>query len=231
MIRRIIRCLAFALILTCTLELAAQKKVLLKESFNYPDGPLPAGWWFEGDSAFIRDGRLYVDSDAGKYKVSTIWFEKEFEGNLSIEFDVTVLASAKRSNNINFFLFYASPDGRSLKETRSERINGRYPLYHDLNGYIFTHLANGNEDTARFRFRYNPGFTLLQEKYTYECRRNVTYHVRIVKSGSRFQYWTDNRLILECIPEPDRIHSKGIIGFRTFDTCLVWDNLKILHTN
>jgi len=205
----------------------AQEKLFLDESFDYPDGALPAQWWFEGDSAFIRDGRIYVDSDNSSKKVSTIWLDKVFQGNLSVEFDVQVVSSVKLSNNINFFLFYSGIDGEPLRDSRNARMDGKYPNYHKLNGYIFTHLANGNEDTARFRFRYNPGFNLLEEKFTYECRRGVTYHVKIIVKDKTFQYWTDNNLIFEKTVDDNSYLEQGIIGFRTFHTCLWWDNLKI----
>lgn len=205
----------------------SQGTILLDETFSYPDGPLPSGWWYEGSPSFIKDNRLYVDSDTTGTRVSTVWLDREFSGDLSIEFDVQVVSSHDTSNNINFFLYYSSLDGKPLQETREERMDGRYPRYHKLNGYIFTHLANGNEDTARFRFRYNPGFNLLEEVYTYECRKNTTYHVKIIKKGNHFQYWTDGKLILEKTVDETALIEKGIIGFRTFHTSLWWDNLKI----
>lgn len=102
--------------------------------------------------------------------MSTIWLDKELEGNLSIEFDVHVISSEGNKNNINCFLLYSHPNGKPLKETRDERKNGLYRSYHKLNGYIITYLANGDEDKAWFRFRYNPGCELLQENFGYNCR-------------------------------------------------------------
>jgi hypothetical protein len=206
---------------------SSQEKVLFNENFTYPDGNLPENWWSEGNPAYIREGRLFVDADTALPRVSTVWLDRVFSGNLSIEFDVHILSSDGLKNNMNFFLLYSSPDGKSLRDSRDERKSGNYPLYHKLNGYIFTHLADGNEDTGRFRFRYNPGFNLLHEIYTYECKRNKTYKIKIEKNEKHFKYWTDGILIFEKTIDENQLLDRGIIGFRTFHTCLWWDNLTV----
>jgi hypothetical protein len=134
----------------------------VKESFSYPDGTLPPTWWSEGNTAAIKDGRLFVDADLDSYRASTIWLDRQLPGNIRIEYDVHIVSSSHEANNINCFFLYSDPDGEPLRETKKQREDGSYRKYHKLNGYIFTYLSVGNPDTARVRFRDNPVITQLE---------------------------------------------------------------------
>jgi hypothetical protein len=207
---------------------ATEGEILIKENFDYPDGDLPAHWWSEGCAAMIKDGRLFVDADTASYRASTIWLDRNLSGNVQIEFDAHIVSSADAANNINCFFLYSDPDGKPLTETRKQRKNGDYNSYHQFNGYIFTYLANGNPDNARFRFRYNPGFHLLTEANKYDCRIGKTYHFSIKKTGNRFQFWVDGMEILDMVDEGHKPeHQQGLFGFRTWHTAIWWDNLII----
>jgi hypothetical protein len=204
-----------------------QENVVYQETFDYPDGVLPMNWWSEGVPAVIRNGRLFVDADSIEPRVSTVWLNKEFSGNIIVTFDVLVVSSADTSNNINLFLLYSDPSGNSLIETKEVRANGNYNHYHKLNGYIFTQLANGQEIPARFRFRYNPGFKLLHEKFEYECKAGIKYRVQITVNNGLVEYRVNGERIFGKMLDAEYIHQKGLVGFRTFHTSLWWDNLKI----
>ncbi|UCE49904.1 MAG: DUF1961 family protein [Phycisphaerales bacterium] len=210
-------------------------KVLFKEDFNsYADSSdLPTGWWSEGSKAVrIEKGRLRADANLDNngedYGTSTIWLDKTFSRDLRVEFDAHVLASDGDKNNINFFLLFSDPSGAPLRQTKDDRADGQYGKYHKLNGYVITFLANGNPDRARFRFRDDPGFNLLQEEFTYECRQNKTYHIAITKRGNRITYAVDGTVCLDKVDDTaNPEHESGIIGFRTWHTDLWWDNLKV----
>jgi len=204
-----------------------QGNVVYQETFDYPDGVLPVNWWSEGVPAEIRGGRLFVDADCIQPRVSTVWLNREFSGNIIVTFDVQVVSSADTSNNINLFLLYSDPSGKPLIETREVRANGNYNHYHQLNGYIFTQLANGQEIPARFRFRYNPGFILLHEKFEYECKAGIKYQVHITVKNGLVEYRVNGERIFGEMLDAAYIHPKGLVGFRTFHTALWWDNLKI----
>jgi hypothetical protein len=206
----------------------AAREMLFEERFDRPDGPLPAGWWSEGDAAEIRRGRLHVNADTGRFRQATIWLDRPFSGDLRVEYDVCVLASADVANNVNFFLLYSDPSGMPLYESRQTRPDGSYTKYHNLNGYIFTNVANGEEAPVRIRFRDCPGFNLLAETRQYENRRGKVYHVAIEKRGNRFTYAVDGRTLLDALD--DRLnppHDKGLLGLRTWHTELWWDNLVV----
>ncbi len=209
-------------------ENGASEEVILREYFEYPDGALPAGWWSEGDGAEIRDGRLYVNADTGRFRQSTAWLDRVFSGDLRVEYDVCVLASADRANNMNFFFLYSDPSGRPLYESWQARAAGAYRAYHDLSGYIFTHVADGNEAPARFRFRDCPGFQLVTESRQYESRSRKVYRVVIEKRGNRCTYSLDGQVVLDAVDDSfNPLHNRGLLGFRTWHTELWWDNLIV----
>lgn len=126
-----------------------QGEKVFEENFNFPDGILPSDWWCEGVPATIQNGRLFVDADTLEPRVATAWLDREFSGNVQVEFDVHVVSSQELANNLNFFFLYADQDGHNLWETKEDRKDGKYAKYHKLNGYIFTHLANGSESPAK----------------------------------------------------------------------------------
>ncbi|MFC4871664.1 DUF1961 family protein [Negadavirga shengliensis] len=205
-----------------------QGTVVFRETFDYPDGPLPDDWWYEGNTARIKDGHLFVDADTSDQRMSTIWLDRELSGNIRIEFDVHVVSSSDTANNINCFFMYSDPEGKPLRETKDARVKGDYNSYHVLNGYIFTYLANGNPTNARIRFRDNPGFNLLAEGFGSECKAGKTYRIGIEKRNNRYLYWVDGMKILDkAAGEFYPTHSKGLFGFRTWHTSLWWDNVVI----
>lgn len=214
---------------------APSEKVLFQEDFDsYGDRlTLPDDWWHEGSKAVrIEDGHLRADANLDNngedYDASTIWLNKVFTGDLRVEFDTHVLSSDGDKNNINFFFLFSDPSGAPVSQTKTERADGKYGKYHQLNGYVFTFLANGNPDKARFRFRDDPGFNLLQENFAYECKQNKTYHITITKKDNRITYAVDGMVYLDMnddVANPE--HKSGIIGFRTWHTDLWWDNLKV----
>jgi len=211
------------------------EKVLFAEDFeSYPDNStLPDGWWYEGSKAVrIEKGRLRADANLDNngedYGASTIWLDRTFGGDLRVEFDAHVLASDGDKNNINFFFLFVDPSGRPLSQTKDERSDGEYGKYHALNGYVFTFLADGDPDKARFRMRDEPGFNLLQENFAYECRQHKTYHVAVTKKGSRIGFAVDGTVYLDKVDDAaNPEHKSGIIGFRTWHTDLWWDNVKV----
>ncbi len=204
------------------------KPVLFEERFDRPDGPLPSGWWSEGDMADIRSGRLHVNANTGQFRQATIWLDRAFSGDLRVEYDVCVVASTDVANNVNFFFLYSDPSGQPLFASRQVRADGKYTRYHDLNGYIFTNVADGNEIPARIRFRDCPGFNLVAENRQYEIRRGKVYHIALEKRGNHFTYTVDGHTLLDAVDDRfNPLHSKGLMGFRTWHTELWWDNLII----
>lgn len=203
------------------------KDILWQETFDYPNGKLPEIFWSEGCEAVIQNGRLFVDADTAGYRCSSVWFDKEFSGNISVEFDAHIVSSSDTANNVNFFFMYSDPSGQHLRQSAHKRESGLYRLYHDLNGYIFTNVTNGNVE-VRYRLRDNPGFKLVSETFTGENRAGETHHIKIVKINDRFQYWVDGKNILDVVDDKHNpVHERGLMGLRTWHTSLWIDNLLV----
>ena len=137
-------------------------------------------------------------------------------------------SSSDTANNINFFFMYSDPSGKHLRQSAHERKSGLYQLYHQLNGYIFTNVTNGNELEVRYRLRDNPGFELIDEVFTDESRIGQTRHIQIVKINDRLQYWVDSEKRVDVVDNKfNPVHEQGLIGLRTWHTSLWMDNLIV----
>jgi hypothetical protein len=224
--------------------MANPEKIILLEDFaRYPERSIPTDWWVEGgERVWIDQGRLRVQADPkeptapGKGGVCTVWHKKPFRGDLRVEFDACVVGSTIDANNINFFLLYSDPTGNPLYDSRAQRADGNYGLYHDLSGYIFTFLNDTGREgppspdgapAARLRMRRCPGFQLVSETFAYHCRRGIVYHVAITKEGGRLTYAVDGRTYLSW--NDDHPHFEGLIGLRTYRTDLWWNNIKVVQ--
>ncbi|HMR85399.1 MAG TPA: DUF6250 domain-containing protein [Niabella sp.] len=201
---------------------------LLKESFSYPDGPLPGHFWSEGCAGVIKNGKLFIDADTTGPRASSVWLNKELEGDLGIEFDVNLVSSSDDANNINVFFMYKDPSGKPLKQTAAQREDGLYSRYHQLQGYIFTNVTNGDTTDIRYRFRKNPGFKLVSQAQSARKNRKQKIHIKILKKGNHFEYWEDEQKLFD-LTSDDVAHqyNSGLFGFRTWHTAIEIDNLLI----
>ncbi len=178
----------------------------------------PEEIWIEGgrDVGEIRDGMLILDADSETADGGTVFIDRKFSGDLYFEYRVTVLSSSSahtdnpdmdysEADNINTFLYYSSPDGIDLKESADQRMDGAYTKYHNLNGFIVTHL-NGYLDermkeiynpsyhtdispgTARTRMRECPGFILKEENYKGEIATGTEYRMQFLYVTGRLRF-------------------------------------------
>ena len=218
------------------------ESLLFREGFgDTPDGDrLPDGWWVEGGQrVWIEGGRLHVRANpkpgqGAASRVCTVWYDREFGGDLRVEFDAHVVASEREVNNINFFFLYSDPTGEPLHASRETRASADYGYYHGLDGYIVTFLQDVSNveqrwpdgtPRARLRLRRCPGFRLIDETFDYHCRSGVTYRVAMTRRGTRLSYAVDGVVYAEAEdPEP---LERGLIGLRTFYTELWWDNIEV----
>jgi hypothetical protein len=206
--------------------------LLYSENFNsYENGTLPPGWWVEGgQSVYVEDGHLRINADPKRKKgpgyVATVWYKKKFSGNVRIQFDARVVSSTIKANNINFFLYFTHPGKDStMYGTRNLRLDGLYSHYHNLNGYIFTFLR-AKKNQARFRLRRCPGFEMIDENLAYHNRQGETYHITVTKRDKKLRFAVDGTVYLR-VSDDKYNWTKGIIGFRTFQSDVWFDNLEV----
>ncbi len=198
-------------------------------------------WWVEGgQSVNTANGKLYVKADPKKFDkgknggVCTVWCRQKISGNIQIDFDVYVISSETDANNINLFLFYSDSSGKPLEESASSRKTGDYPLYHKLNGYIFTYLNDfknlagtkpGQPAKARFRIRRCPGFKLLTQTFAYHVKKGRKYHITVIRKNKELSIAVDGKVYLKAVdPKPFK---SGYWGFRTYRTYLWFSNALI----
>jgi hypothetical protein len=211
----------------------------LVESFDEtpetPWGTLPSNWWLEGAAggarARIADGRLLVDSTENKGKGCTVWLDRELPTDVEVAFDVHVVDAVKAANNMNVLFQFRDPERASLRDSRAERADGRYALYHSgrLEGAILTFLANGKPEEARLRVRQVPPFDpVVQERSGYHARAGHTYHVVVTRRDDRLTFRVDGQTLLDTKLPAKRVGAPGgYLGFRTWNTKLWWDNVVI----
>lgn len=213
----------------CCLLTAIGDTVIVKEDFNYADGPAPKEiFWSEGCPGIIRNGKLFIDADTIAQRASSVWLNRELNGDLSIEFDVILTSSSDDANNINIFFMYGDTSGRHLQQTAGQRIDGLYRRYHELSGFIVTNVTNGDTASIRYRFRKNPGFKLVREAQIKRTKRQKAIHIKFTRRGDRYEYWeNDNKIFDEQITDAGRQYERGLFGFRTWHTAMEIDNLLI----
>lgn len=206
-----------------TLGQVAKQAPIIAEDFSQGMD----NWWSEGgERIWTEDGRLHVKADDPKQPggaVATVWCKTPHPGGFQADLDAHVVSSSIDVNNINLFFSYSDPGGKPLEETRASRRSAAYDLYHQLNGYIVTFL--NEKGKARTRIRRNPGFNLLAETYSGECRQGVTYHLRVTKRKGEITFYVDGVKVLAAA-DPHPLEG-GYFGLRTYRTYLWWDNVRL----
>lgn len=215
-------------------ERSMEETVLLHE--NFEDGM--DNWWVEGsEDVWVEDGRLHVNADpprgSGRPHVATIWCHTPISGDVRISFDAHIISSSTHVNNINTWLFFSDPEGTPLYETRHERARGS--LDRTMQGNVVTFLADdrtredaevpGNEHLARIRIRHCPDYQLRGETYAYHCRAGHTYRIEIIRRGSFIELHVDGNYLLGV--ETAVAWEEGLLGLRTYQTYLWWDNVRV----
>jgi len=196
-------------------------------------------WWVEGSQkTWVEDEQLYIKASpetrgAAGY-VASVWCKQRFEGDVRVEFEATSLSSksAEKVNNINFFLHYTHPSEQTMYETRYLRADASYGLYHELPGYIFTFVRDRTESSpnrARFRVRWCPGFNLIGEHYdtSIGSEAETRYDVTIIKRGKELTFKINGKTMVQTTHDEREAHNAGMMGFRTFQSFLRIDNMKV----
>ena len=217
----------------------AADTVLLDESFEHvpADATLPAGWWSEGsERVAVSDGRLLQNAnpEAGAENAnSVVWCGQELAGDVRFETDVEVLSAKGNVNDVVVFFLFSDPDRTPLFETRNQRASGKQDLYTNrMNGYVFFYWGKGGVTTpANIRLRDCPASQLLLETDAYEVASHKVYHLAIEKRGPRLSLTVDGHLLCEHDVAADEVtspeHVRGLIGLKTWNTSLAWDNLRV----
>jgi hypothetical protein len=198
---------------------------------------LPEGWWAEGSEAVaVRDGALVQNAnpEAGAQNAnSVVWIGDEVEGDIRFEADVTAVSAKGNVNDVVVFFLFSDPSGKPLRDTRQQRASGKQDLYTKaLNGYVLFYWGKGGVTTpANIRLRDCPGGHLLLETNKHAVETGTTYRLAIEKQGPVLRLFVDGEKLAEHRVDTDEVanpvHAKGLIGLKTWNTELRWDNIRI----
>ena len=173
-------------------------------------------------SMTIADGRLDLVAAEG----ATIWFAHSLSGDLSIEYEVTLVDEGgpfDRVSDMNQFWMATSQGGGPVSFTRS----GAADDYFDLDLY---YVGMGGYDNTKTRFRrYAVGDRPLLGELTDPAHllvANRTYQVKIVVSGGTTQFIVDGETVFEL--EDPAPYRQGHFAFRTLRNHERIDNFRVV---
>ena len=199
-------------------------RLLIEENFANLDN-----WLVEMKSPRkmkVQDNILQWDA---RNSMGTMWNKTLVRGPSLIEYDVQNLNG---KNNINA-IFYGSiikKEREILLETTHQR-TGAYKEYHIFPNYIITYLSKDPSTdirTWRIRFRKNPGFNLLSERFITKrvSSREWQHMTYIFGQNGSMNLYVDNHLVHteRDMNEPYRL---GYHALRIGATHLKYKNFKI----
>tara|TARA_R110000823_G_scaffold158017_3_gene288838 strand:+ start:1553 stop:2314 length:762 start_codon:yes stop_codon:yes gene_type:complete len=207
--------------------LTVQKKEMYCDSFK--DGL--QNWVVEqmpGGTAETVDGKLEITDDAG----CTIWFNKELEGPILIQYDAYVIDQGgpqDRVSDLNCFWMAKDPENPDDLFANSEKRGGKFSNYDSLRLY---YMGVGGHDNSKTRFRRylgNGDRPLLPEhdlsEPEYLIKPNKVIKIKIIAFNGIIQYYRDGQCIINFYdPEP---YTSGYFGFRTVNNHMTIDNFQV----
>ena len=184
-------------------------------------------WLAEGIQPVLTEEQMELDTPVG----TTVWFKPQLEGNIMIEYDVTVIdrdGPNDRVSDLNCFWMATDPAHPDDLFAESEERAGTFAKYHHLNQYYVGYGGNTNT-TTRFR-RYNDGNRELLGEYTdseHLIIPNHKYHIQIVCYGNKVEYYRDQERLFSY--EDTQPYLQGHFGLRTTQNHLIMDNFRVLR--
>ena len=213
-------------ILMCCASCTATKKTMYANVLNNP-----GNWVIEqqpGGKVDIGNGRMEIIDAKG----CTVWFKQKLEGNIKIQFDVTVIDNKSpydRVSDMNCFWMANDPNHPNDFFKESKKRAGFFPNYHHLKLYYVGYGGHDNSKTRFRRYDGNMDRPLLPEHDLSDKKFMITpnkkMHIEILVKGNYTIYSRDGKVIFDINdPEP---YTEGYFGFRTVDNHEVIENFKV----
>ncbi|MDE3740943.1 DUF6250 domain-containing protein [Maribacter polysaccharolyticus] len=182
----------------------------------------------EGGKAEIKNGKLEINDVAG----CTIWFKKELEGSVLIEYDTYIIDNGgpnDRVSDMNCFWMAKDMEHPENLFEKSEERGGKFTNYDSLRLY---YMGVGGHDNSKTRFRRYVGNgerPLLPE---YDFTRpdfllapNQVYHIKIIAHKNFIRYYRDDVLMVDFYDANPYL--SGYFGLRTVNNHMTIDNFKV----
>jgi hypothetical protein len=179
-----------------------------------------------------KDGVLDIDVPAGV----TVWFRKELEGPVMIEYEATVISAGGANDRVSDLnSFWMATDPKSPEDIFAHPRSGKFAEYNSLDMYYVGLGGNGNS-TTRFR-RYIgdeverpllPENDLSVKEHPEKgIFANKSQSVKLIADGSLIQYWRDGEKIFEMTDASP--YTRGWFGIRTTKSHMQVQNLRIVR--
>ncbi len=239
----ITRAFTFLLLFTITLSTisCAQGKVIVlndsvkvipklihEEDFDTNDLDNWVVEQMEGGKTEIKNGKLEITDAAG----CTIWFTKELEGSILIEYDTYIISNGgpyDRVSDMNCFWMAKDMEHPDNLFENSGKRGGKFSNYDSLRLY---YMGVGGHDNSKTRFRryVGNGERPLLPEYDYTkpdflLTPNKVYHIKIIAHNNIIQYYRDDVLMVDLYDANPYL--SGYFGFRTVKNHMTIDNFKV----
>jgi len=176
-------------------------------------------WIIEGQAKVeAAGGKLCVDATGeGDARYSTLWLNRKLRGDVLIEYTAYCPAQESPAANLNQFLMAHEAHGADVVSTKH---SGAYKEYHALPLYIITFTEKWS------RLRRCPGFECVSERMDRCSVNDKKYRIKILKTGDRIRFFVNGDKYHDWT-DPEGSHTSGKFGFRTWNTRVEWDSLRI----
>ncbi|MFC1780753.1 DUF6250 domain-containing protein [Planctomycetota bacterium] len=183
-------------------------------------------WLAEGIEPKLTDGMLELDSPTG----STIWLIPSLQGNVLIEYDVTIPIfdePVAAQTRLGCFFMAADPADTNNMFTKSQERKGDFQEYSDLNLY-YLGLGCGENSSMQLT-KYNKGdYELLAEcaDVSLSIEHGKKYRIQLFFYGNTIEL-CGNEKALFCTQDLEP-YTQGHFGLTAVGHVLM-DNFKITH--
>ncbi|PQJ81248.1 DUF6250 domain-containing protein [Polaribacter glomeratus] len=207
---------------------ATSEKIIYKDVLN-----TSKNWVVEqqpkGTSTFKNNTLEVIDA-----KGCTIWFKNKLEGNIKIEYDITIInegGSYDRVSDMNCFWMANDPNNLDAFFEDSKNRMGLFPNYHHLKLYYVGYGGHHNTKTRFRRYNGNINRPLLAEHDLSDKKFMITankkMHITIIVKNNSTSYARDGKIIYKVIDlEP---YKKGYFGFRTVNNHMLIEDFKVIQ--
>jgi len=204
---------------TSSSEKIIYKNVLNSENWVVEQQP-------KGTSIF-KDNQLEIIDAKG----CSIWFKNKLEGNIKIEYEVTVIDEGGKYDcvsDLNCLWMANNPRNPDDFFKESENRAGHFPNYHHFTAYYVGYGAHYNSKT-RFR-RYNgninrpllPKHDLSDKKFMITTNKKM--QIEIIVQDNFTSYARDGEIIYKVAD--NKPYKSGYFGFRTVNNHMIIENFK-----
>lgn len=165
-------------------------------------------------------------------KGCTVWFKHKLEGNIKIEYDITIIDKGgphDRVSDMNCFWMANDPDNPNDFFKESKQRAGHFPNYHHLKLYYVGYGGHHNTKTRFRRYDGNIDRPLLPEHDLSDKKFIITanqkMHIELIADGNQIKYLRDKEIIFEI--DDSKPYTQGYFGIRTVNNHMKIENFKV----